>query len=72
MSIIAVSSLTHPAGGLVSFSKTLLLNASSLLNSPLKVGKAFVEEESARSTEAVLKRNIAWDLLSRHLYESKK
>jgi hypothetical protein len=70
--MIAVSSLIHPAGGLASFSKTLLLKVSSLRKSAPKVGKEFAEEDSARSTEMVLKKNIAWDLLSRHLYESKK
>jgi hypothetical protein len=57
--MVAVSSLIHPAGGLVSFSKTLLLNVSSLRKIPPKVGKAFAEEESARRAETVLKRNIA-------------
>jgi hypothetical protein len=70
--MVALSSFTHPTGGLVSFSKTLLLNVSSLRKTSPKAGKAMEGEKNVRSTETILKRNISWVLLIRNYAEPKK
>jgi hypothetical protein len=58
LSNCTVSSFAHPAGGAANFSKMLLLNVTSLLES-LGKGNASAEEENARTAETVLRRYIA-------------